>query len=140
MNGTNGDIKEILLGQHKILKKEMAMLKEEAEKEFLSFEIIFNYLQNFKYELTNHLHLENDVFYPQLLEKLKNQGMDIVDTIKFIDKMKEIEKNVLNFTAKYAVVEDIKNKTNDFKPDLNGIISTLLIRLESEEDGVYMYW
>lgn len=74
------------------------------------------------------------------MKKLKNQGINIADTVKFIDKMKEIEKNVLNFMAKYATIEDIKNKANDFKPDLNNMISEFLIRIETEEDGVYMYW
>lgn len=54
---------EILLVQHKVLKKEMAVLKEESEKESLAFEMILNYLQNFKYELIIYI-LKTAYFIP----------------------------------------------------------------------------
>ncbi len=134
------NILEVLLSQHSILKKEVANMKEEAEKSSPVLELILNYENKFKNELINHLNLENNVFYPQLLEKMKRQGTDVTDTTKFIEKMKEIEKKVTEFFEKYADIQNIKNNFENFKNDLNNMISTLLIRIESEEQGVYLYW
>lgn len=131
---------QTLLNQHNILRKEMANIKDESEKDLPSAAAIIEHISKFKSELISHLNLENGVFYPKLLEQMKKQGLDITDTVKFIDKMKIIEKKVGGFLEKYSGAPAIENNLADFKLDLNDMISTLMIRIDSEEQGVYLYW
>lgn len=134
------NIIEILLSQHKILIKKMADLKEEAEKPQFSSDVLNRLLADFKNILIEHINLENNVFYPELFKQMKNRGMDIVNAMEFVNKMKVIGNKVYKFLEKYAEASAIANNSANFKIDLNDIISILLIRIESEEDGIYLYW
>ncbi len=61
----------ILKEQHAVLRKEMINLKKEAEKETPDIMTIAGFLNNFKNSLLEHLALEDNVFYPQLIDKFK---------------------------------------------------------------------
>lgn len=130
----------ILKGQHNILRKEMKEIKVKTESETPDSILIAGDLVNFKKSLLDHLALEDNIFYPQLIDKFKKQNLNIDNIIRFIDEMKIIGKKTMFFLAKYEKAENIQSDFPNFKSSLYEIISTLLIRIESEEDGVYLYW
>lgn len=136
----NDNLIQTLLNQHIILRKEMANIKDESEKDLPAGAVIIEYISKFKTELVDHLNLENSVFYPKLLEQMKKQDLDITDTVKFIDKMKIIEKKVDGSLEKYSDAMSIEKNLANFKFDLNDMISTLMIRIDAEERGPYLYW
>ncbi|MBI5306328.1 hypothetical protein HZB04_01975 [Candidatus Wolfebacteria bacterium] len=131
------NIIDILLSQHNTLKKDLTAIKEETEKSQPEFTTIVNDLAKFKNLIVEHLNLENNVFYPKLLEKMQKQGIDTSDTIKFIDAMKGIGNKVEDFLGKYANLESIRNNVGNFKTDLSNITSILILRMTNEEMGVY---
>ncbi len=130
----------ILKEQHSVLKKEMIDLKSEVEKNAPNCVLIAASLANFRNSLLEHLALEDNVFYPQLIEKFKKQNLSIDSITLFINEMKVIGEKVTAFLGKYENADVIKTNLLEFKTSLYNIVSTLLIRIESEEDGVYIYW
>lgn len=131
---------DILIKQHNELRREIAVIKEESQKDAPVFSALFAGLEQFNKSLLGHLSLEDNVFYPKLLEKLESQGLNTGDTRKFIEEMKEIEKQIRGFLGKYGSSGQIEKNLSSFKPDLNEMAVVLLIRIYSEENGVYLYW
>jgi len=111
-----------------------------VKKSLDNVEQIVTLLKQFSVDLTEHLKLEDDTFYPELLKGMKEKGTDTTKTEQFIDEMKEIGKSVGVFLDKYLVLENVKNNEDVFVKDLDSLISTLALRIESEEAGVYSYW
>lgn len=129
-----------MIKQHRDLQKEVRSLAEVSEKEEVDFEQINKGLKQFEKDLAKHLKLEDEVFYPELLKDMKQNGIDTANTEQFILEMKEIEQAILAFLDKYGSSDKIKNKIDEFKKELPKISSTLNLRIESEEAGVYGYW
>lgn len=134
------NIIDVLISQHNELRRETAGIKAESQKDAPNFSAILVNLEEFKKSLVAHLNLENNVFYPKLLQKLESRGFDTRETRKFIDEMKEIEKQIRGFIGKYDSAEKVEKNLASFKPDLNEAIAVLFIRIYSEENGVYLYW
>ena len=130
----------ILKEQHSVLKKEMIDLKSEVEKNAPNCVLIAASLANFRNSLLEHLALEDNVFYPQLIEKFKKQNLSIDSITLFINEMKIIAGKVTAFLKKYENADNIKADLKNFRMSLYDTISSLLIRIESEEDGVFIYW
>ncbi len=130
----------ILKNQHNHLRKEMKELKEESEKSSPNFPILFKILNDFSYFLAEHLNLENNVFYPELIEKFKMKGHEIYGIEKFINEMKIIETKVKKFFKFYLDAENIKKDFKKFALNLDEIVSTLTLRIESEENSVFYNW
>ena len=97
-------------------------------------------LEKFAEDLTQHLHLENDIFYVELLKKMKERGQNTEKTELFITSMKDIEKEVFAFLNTYNDSDKITHFFDGFRHDLPLIIETLSLRIETEEAGVYSYW
>jgi hypothetical protein len=87
-----------------------------------------------------HLELENNKFYPELLDQMKKKGQDISKTELFIAEMKGIEAVVLAFLKKYSNAEGIEKNKEELKTELLDVIDALTLRVEAEEVGVYSYW
>ena len=87
-----------------------------------------------------HLELENNKFYPELLDQMKKKGQDISKTELFIAEMKGIEAVVLAFLKKYSNAEGIEKNKEELKTELLDFIDALTLRVEAEEVGVYSYW
>jgi len=94
-------------------------------------------LTKFRNDLLEHLQLENEVFYPDYLEKQGKKGEDVTKTKEFIKQMDDIGNVVMAFLNKYNAAEAITATTEDFKKELETIIRTLNLRIETEEEGVF---
>jgi hemerythrin-like domain-containing protein len=130
-------IRKILLQHHNDLRKKMIELKDEIEREEPDFPGIFSRLGEFGDLLRKHLELEDKIFYPRLLEKMKEEGKDVKAAEDFISKMREIADEVESFLKTYnspLVIEQFKHA---FEGDLNNSIANLLIRISTEDKGVY---
>lgn len=136
----NENLVDVLINQHNNLKREIAEIKTKSKEATPNFSVLLAGLEEFKKSLAGHLNLENGVFYPKLLEKLEGQGLDTSETRKFIDDMHDIERQVVVFLEKYDAAQKIEKNFQLFGPDLNEIIAALLLRIYSEENGVYLYW
>lgn len=132
------NIVDILILQHRNLQKDLGIAVDLLHGD--KFEEIDASLRKFTADLQEHLQLENNVFYFELLKKMKEHGVDTGSTEKFIAEMNVIGNAVMSFLGKYDSAESIKNLLSDFKIELPDIITALNLRIESEESGVYSYW
>lgn len=133
----NDDLIATLISQHNDLRRGILTIIEAEE---FNASGIFENLENFKKTLSNHLNLEDNMFYPGVLKKLENRKIETETVLKFIEEMKIIAEKVFMFFEKYDKEEKIKMNQEEFKTDFKRISETLNIRMESEEDGIYMYW
>ena len=101
---------------------------------------IFKILDMFKTNLIEHLKLENEVFYVQLLEKMRQKELDTRKTEEFIAEMKNIEREVLVFFEEYKDIDSARNDLGAFKNKFEELKEALRLRIESEEMGVFSYW
>lgn len=137
----NENIIEVLKEQHKILRKECGLILDLSfKKEQINSEEIFNNLKNFEKDLSSHLTLENDIFYVELIKKMKAKGLNTEKTEEFIYQMKEIEKIIYLFLEKFKDISSIEKDISLFHIEFVGISNILILRLESEESGVFTYW
>lgn len=126
--------------QHLELKGMLGGIKDKVHSSGIDSREIIARLAKFKTTLKRHLALENSAFYPKLLEKLKRRNLDTSSTEKFIEEMGALEKEILDFIAKYKDGERIEKNKKLFIGELDFIISSLMVRITSEEDGVFLYW
>lgn len=134
------NIIEKMKDQHKLLQVDLVGALNVAKGENPNISEMSQGLKKFNDDLSDHLSLENDTFYPELLKRMKDKGLDISKTEIFINQMKDIGVQVITFLEKYSVVSSIDTQLEDFKRELTNIISILNLRIESEESGVYLYW
>lgn len=126
-----------LISQHRILQADLGKISDMLDEIDEQAGEIVSTLEKFKLDLSTHLKLENGTFYPSLLDHMKAKNMATEDTEKFISEMKDIEKIVLDFLKKYDASQKIKESPKNFKNDFPPIVTTLNLRIESEEEGVY---
>ena len=127
-----------LKSQHRTLQADLALATEDAKSDTESKGVsILSSLTKFKNDLVEHLKLENEVFYPDYLDKKTKRGEDVTNTKEFIRQMDDIGKVVIGFLEKYNTSEKINAAVSDFKKELPNIISTLNLRIETEEEGVF---
>jgi len=129
-----------LISQHRILQKDAKLILEISSGDKTKTTVIRTNLDKFTKDLIEHLKLENDVFYVELLKEMKKKGQDTTKTEMFIAEMKGIEKAVLAFLDKYKDVKSIEAGMAEFHSEFEGIGETLNLRIETEEAGVYAYW
>ena len=134
------NIVETLVSQHRKLQKDLGSLSEVLAQKEPNVQIIDVLLQQFSHDLMTHLHLENEVFYVDLLQKMKNKGQDTKKTELFIAEMKDIEKAIIIFLDTNNTNEKISQNIDLLRINLPSIVNTLNLRIESEESGVYSYW
>jgi hemerythrin-like domain-containing protein len=126
--------------QHQEMKGILAGIKDKLHTEAPESSDILKRLLNFKKSLDKHLRLENNTFYPELLKKMKERNLEVSNTELFIGEMKTLEMEIIDFLKKYDDPKKIDNNLARFKPEFDFIISSLMIRITSEEDGVFLYW
>jgi regulator of sigma D len=118
-----------LKSQHRTLQADLALVLKDVSP--------LPDLIKFKNDLLEHLKLENEVFYPDYIDKKTKRGEDVVKTKEFIRQMDDIGKVVMGFLDKYNTSEMINASASDFNKELPNIISTLNLRIETEEEGVF---
>lgn len=134
------NIIEKMIGQHRSLQDDLGNALLLANNENPNMDSVSMALKQFSIDLADHLHLENDIFYPELLKHMGDSGVDVSKTEDFINQMKDIGVVVETFLQKYKDSPSIEHEFDVFKNELSNIISALNIRIESEEAGVYSYW
>lgn len=131
-----------LIEQHDGLKKLLNEMKVEAEKPD-GYAAIGKLQESFKNALTEHLAFESEEFYPRLMRAIGASGASVegVERIKgFIAEMEKIGVAVGGFLKKYENNELIRERWSEYGDSLAESTALLLVRMESEEDGVYMEW
>lgn len=130
----------ILTSQHRQLQADLGEVASLLEHQGDVAEKIDQKMKKFKTDLFAHLALENESFYPELLLRMKQAGLDISKTKLFIAEMDNIGKVVVAFLEKYQDAEAIFGQLAQFKGEFLSIVPILNLRIESEEGGVYAYW
>ena len=137
---TEKNIVLTLISQHRVLQKELGGVAEELKMENPSGNKIKKLLDIFAKDLMAHLELENNTFYKELLKKMKEKGQDTTKREQFIGEMDEIGEKVLKFLENYKEEAVIEKEIKEFQSNFEGIVDILVLRIESEEAGVYSYW
>ena len=132
-------IVSLMREQHKVLKEELIVIMSIVKDGDVNAKVVVDGLAKFRSDLDDHLTLENKIFYPGLLKTMKEHGDDISTTEIFIDEMDFIEKTAISILEKYETVESIEKSLPKFSQELESLINVLVLRIESEEDGVYGY-
>ena len=125
------ELVSILKSQHRLLQSDLAFALENPS---------LSILVKFKSDLDIHLNLENGTFYPAYLEKKRQLNENIQPTLDFIKKMDEIIQVVLKFLEKYSTADSITLNPQNFKVELQAIVNTLNLRIETEEEAVYDFY
>ena len=99
-----------LKSQHRTLQTDLALAMKDVSP--------LPDLIKFKNDLLEHLKLENEVFYPDYIDKKTTRGEDVVSTKEFIRQMDDIGKVVIGFLEKYNSSEKINAAVPDFKKEL----------------------
>ncbi len=134
------NIISIMKKQHRTLQEEIGLISELlANNGKTNRKKIFKILMKFKHDLVEHLKLENDVFYVNLLKEMREKGKDISKTKEFISEMTDIQKVVIDFLEKFKDSKSIENKIVKFKKKFVEIGEILSIRIESEEEGIFPF-
>lgn len=131
---------ETMKDQHRVLQDDLSDALKAAKSVTPDERGIEGRLVSFSLHLMEHLHLENDIFYPELLKRMQKSGADTSNTEDFIYQMNEIGATVMAFLEKYRKAPGSESGLETFRKELSGIISALNLRIESEEVGVYGYW
>jgi hemerythrin-like domain-containing protein len=127
-----------LISQHNLLRVSLAKIKDATLKNQPDFQVIAENLNKFFSFLGEHLDLENNKFYPLVFEKIKGDERAAKDIQNFKNEMDEIAEDVKIFVKDFEDEDKIKNDFNGFKKDLDFIISSLSIRVSSEEKGIFL--
>ena len=130
-----------MIKQHRLLQQDLEKtieVADSAQKD--GAHMIYVLLQKFKTDLNEHLELENNFFYKQLVGKMEKKNVDTTKIKEFISDMDDIGKAVYAFLDKYDDESVIGNNIKEFRKDVSEITQVLLVRIETEEAGVYLYW
>lgn len=133
------NILEKVLEQHRSLKNILLLTEKQLDSSSNSQRIL-DLLNKFVDELKAHLKLENSVFYPELLKRMVAKGLNTKKTEKFIAEMKDIEKVLYVFFDKNKSVKNIQKDFELFKKKFLSIKEDIFLRVDSEEDGVFLYY
>jgi regulator of sigma D len=130
----------MLTDQHNSLKKELDKTRNFAFETTPDGKKIIKSLDRFRVLLVEHVSIENKEFYPKVLKKMAEKGMPLENTELFIDEMNSLEKEIVDFMKKYGDAAAISAKIVVFRSELEFVISSLAIRITSDEQGVFLYW
>jgi len=135
-----GDIVAIMISQHRDLQEDLDKIKDLVKAGIKSSKAIDSGLKGFAKDLTEHLDLENNVFYVQLIKKMEEDKQDTKKTKEFIADMKRIEVVINKFLKKYGDTKSIEKNFETLTLDLKSTIKILNMRIKCEEEGLYAYW
>lgn len=131
---------EKLTAQHRTLEQDLVGLSRLSEDAVGNRAALREQLTKFTSDLSEHVELENNIFYPALVQKMKQRGFDVCKTEEFIFKMDEIVVAASAFCAGYGSEYFSDEVIDSFRQDLSRIEGMLNLQIETEESGVYGYW
>lgn len=140
VSGGRSQILPVLLSQHHHLRKYLASIKGKIATSSHDFAGIVADLKSFQDVLTVHLKLEDEEFYPQIIETLEKKRVDTKSIREFIAKMKEIGGEVYHFLEQYDAIQKVEADFIQFQKNFDHIEGLLLLRISTEEESVYLYW
>lgn len=130
-----------LKNQHKeLIRLTDSILNDLKSENNFNAENIFKSLNIFKEKLIEHLKLENDVFYVDLIEAMEAKKRDVSEIKIFIEGMKNIEKSIYAFFDRYYYQDEISKNRQNFQDDFKGISEQLKLRASSEEADIFSIW
>lgn len=141
MENNTENIIQRMKDQHAgILETIRAILNLTKNADNINTDEVFKGLDVFKKRLAEHLELENNVFYVELIKRMEAAGDDTEEAKTFINGMKNIETGLNAFLERFAADEDLKLRPTNFTDELISIKNQLKIRVDAEEGGIYTYW
>lgn len=133
------NILDNILEQHNNIKKDLLSI-EKLFGSSSNSKNIFNLLEKFLVDLKTHLKTENDIFYPELLKRMGKKNLPTQEARQFITEMKRVEKEINLFFGKIKKAEDVESDFENFKKGFLTIKEAVFLRVDSEEDGVFIYY
>ena len=131
----------ILKAQHRALEVDLALALENLDAGTEGYlERIVQNLLKFRTDLSEHLKLEDDEFYPDYFRKNTGNETKITTGKEFLREMSIIGRSVHDFLDRYSTAESIGASISRFRIDLLGTMSTLKTRIETEEEGIYDFY
>lgn len=131
----------ILKEQHRMLQSDLISTLENSKVETReSLEGVVSVLAKFRSDLLAHMKLEGEKFYPDYFEKKIAKGESVENGKKFVKEMDDLAKTIVEFLDKYAIVGSIETSLTDFRKELSAMISTLNVRIETEEEGMFDFY
>lgn len=134
------NIISILIKQHEILEKEINSAVKMSSSENFKPNQLLERLKIFRDDLNEHMKLENNYFYVELLKKMKSRNLNTANTEKFIAEMDVLAKAIYSFLDKFRTIEKIQKNLTKLKKEIMEIRDDLILRIETEEAGVFSYW
>ena len=124
--------------QHKQIDLILNSLSKEINSENVDAVYVFDNLQKFNNILTEHLKLEDENFYPKLLETLEEKKENTDEIKEFIEQMDRIVKQVKSFLNFYDSVDMIKQADNTIMQfEFEEMMNDLETRINVENLFVY---
>ena len=131
----------MLKEQHRMLQSDLAAALENSKIETKeSLESVVSGLVKFRSDLLAHMKLEGEKFYPDYFEKKIAKGESVENGKKFVKEMDDLAKTIIEFLDKYIVAGSIETSPVDFRKELSSMISTLNVRIETEEEGMFDFY
>lgn len=129
-----------MIKQHEELKSDIVSVMDSVRQDNPNFTKAVADLVKFSNDLKIHVESENKLFYDELLREIKTAGQNTSGTEEFIAEMTNIGKVIFNFVERFSDAEKIKKDFANFKKEIVDIREILILRVESEETGVFAYW
>ena len=128
----------ILIKQHRKLQSDLSDILQVAKSSDIDkSNIILKKTRAFTVDITEHLTLEDNTFYPAYF-KLKESINGSTDYAKqLMNEMTNIKEVILDFIKKYSDNEQIMRSIQTYITELESIIQTLNTRIEIEEESIY---
>lgn len=133
MRNTLDEIKKSLVEQHIVIQDDMEKIAEMINSGWkINADAVYGLLVKLNKDLNEHLQLENQQFYPEIIKQ--NINDEKIEKLKeFFRNMTIMEKTIDKFLKKYSAGEKIKSSLPDFKKEFDEIKETLDLRINLEE-------
>lgn len=129
-----------LIKQHNDLKKELTKAMNIKVSDKTDFTEIVSGLARFSRDLKIHIEDEDKYFYKKLLREMKEAKQSTAETEEFVKEMTGIGRVIFGFIERYDSAQKLEKDFVSYKKEIVEIKEILILRVESEEMGVFVYW
>lgn len=137
MRNTLDEIKKSLTEQHIAIQNDMEKISEMINSGGkINTDAVYDLLVKLNKDLNEHLQLENQQFYPEIIKQ--NINDEKIEKLKeFFRNMTIMEKVIDRFLKKYSVGEKIRASLPEFKKEFKEIKDVLGLRIDLEETKIF---